>query len=99
MLREDVVAAVRERRFHVFAVTTVDEALALVTGREAGVRGADGTYPTDSLNAAVERALARNLETLRELRAARGGHNGQPMREIAPFPVSAAVPHFEEEQP
>jgi lon-related putative ATP-dependent protease len=68
MLREDVVEAVREERFHVYAVSTVDEGLALLTGREAGERGPDGHYPAGSFNWAVEQALAANVGRLKELR-------------------------------
>ena len=68
MLREDVVEAVGEERFHVYAISTVDEGLALLSGREAGERGADGKFPEGSFNWAVDQALARNLERLKELR-------------------------------
>jgi lon-related putative ATP-dependent protease len=68
MLRRDVVEAVRAGRFHVYAIATVDEGLALLTGREAGVRGPDGRYPDGTVNAAVEEALAANVERLKEMR-------------------------------
>ncbi|HSE92094.1 MAG TPA: ATP-binding protein [Methylomirabilota bacterium] len=57
MLRPAVVEAVRAERFHVWAVTTVDEGIELLTGR-----------PAASVYAAVEQALARNVERLRQLR-------------------------------
>jgi predicted ATP-dependent protease len=69
MLRQDVVEAVRAERFHVYAITTVDEGLALLTGREAGERGAEGRFPEGSVNAAVEHALAANVERIKALRA------------------------------
>jgi hypothetical protein len=69
MLRADVVAAVRAGRFHVHAVATVDEGIALLTARPAGEAGPDGRFPEGSVNAAVERALAAHLERLKELRA------------------------------
>ena len=68
MLREDVVQAVREERFHVHAIRTVDEGLALLTGRVAGERGPDGRFPEGSFNAAVEQALEANVKRLRALR-------------------------------
>jgi predicted ATP-dependent protease len=71
MLREDVVEAVRAERFHVYAITTVDEGLALLTGREAGERGIDGRFPEGSVNAAVESALAANVERLKEMHVER----------------------------
>jgi lon-related putative ATP-dependent protease len=69
MLREDVVEAVRAGRFHVHAVSIVDEGLALLSGLETGVRGPDDRYPKGSFNAAVEAALAANIERLKEMRS------------------------------
>jgi len=53
MLREDVVAAVRDGRFHVWAVRTIDEGLEILTGTAAGVLQADGKYPEASIHAKV----------------------------------------------
>jgi lon-related putative ATP-dependent protease len=72
MLREDVVQAVRDRRFHVWAIERVDEGLALLTGRTAGERSADGRFPDGTVNGAVEAALAASLERIRELRVSDG---------------------------
>jgi lon-related putative ATP-dependent protease len=69
MLRPDVVRAVREGRFHVHAVSTVDESLEVLSGRPAGARGEPGAqFPAGSFNAAVEQALAENVERLKALR-------------------------------
>lgn len=57
MLREDVVEAVRAGQFHVYAVATVDEGVALLTGRVAGERDAEGNFPADSIHAAAEARL------------------------------------------
>ena len=69
MLRDDVVEAVRAETFHIHAVRTVDEGLAVLSGREAGQAGPDGRYPDGSFNAAVAQALIRNLEQLKAVRA------------------------------
>ena len=57
MLREDVVQAVRDGLFHIYPVTGVDQAIALLTGVPAGARDAQGNYPPDSVNARVEERL------------------------------------------
>jgi predicted ATP-dependent protease len=57
MLREEVVQAVAEERFAVYAVSTVDEALELLAGVPAGKRDAQGGYPEGSLNQRVEARL------------------------------------------
>ena len=59
MLREDVVEAVREKKFTVYAIATIDEAIELLTGRPAGQRGPDGEFPADSVNRDVELQLIR----------------------------------------
>ena len=69
MLREDVVAAVQEGRFHVYAASTVDEALELLTGMEAGERDEKGAFPPGSVNARVEARLIALAERRLELGA------------------------------
>ena len=59
MLREDVVEAVAQRQFNVFAVKSVDEALSILTGVEAGQRDDNGDFPADSVNGRVETQLIR----------------------------------------
>lgn len=73
MLRAEVVAAVREGRFHVHAVSGVDEALALLAARPAGERGEDGKYPRDSVNGCVVARLRQWFERAQTLAAARSG--------------------------
>ncbi len=53
MLRRDVVAAVRCNDFHIYPIETVDEAVTLLTGREAGHADEQGRFPTGSVNARV----------------------------------------------
>ena len=65
MLREDVVEAVREGRFSVHAIKTADEGLTLMTGIEAGVRGADGRFGADTVNGRVDAKLRLFAERAR----------------------------------
>jgi ATP-dependent Lon protease len=56
-LREDVAAACAEGKFHVYAVDTIQEALEVFTGVEAGERDDEGEYAEDTLlRKAVDRA-------------------------------------------
>ncbi len=59
MLREEVVEAVKKGRFHVYPIRTVQEAVPLLTGRPAGARRPDGSFPEDTVYGAVSRRLAR----------------------------------------
>ncbi len=65
MLREDVVEAVREGKFHVWAVSTVDEGIGILTSVEAGERDEKGEYPPNSVNG---RFLAQMEENERLMR-------------------------------
>ncbi len=69
VLREDVVEAVAQGRFHLFAATTVDEALELLTGLEMGKADEEGTYPADSINGRVLAALQAAHDRMQELHA------------------------------
>jgi hypothetical protein len=66
MLRDDVVAAAAKGRFSIHAVSTVDEAIELLTCWPAGERGADGAYPEMSVNGRVERRLLALATRARE---------------------------------
>jgi lon-related putative ATP-dependent protease len=65
MLREDVVEAVAQGQFNVFAVSDIDEALSILTGVEAGRRDENGEFPKDSVNRRVEMQLVRYAELRR----------------------------------
>jgi predicted ATP-dependent protease len=66
MLREDVVKAVQDGKFVVHAVSTIDEALELLTGIEAGTKGEDGHYPSESVNGRVAARLHQIADQLRK---------------------------------
>ncbi|MBI2909430.1 MAG: AAA family ATPase [Chloroflexi bacterium] len=66
MLKEEVVAAVREGKFHVYPVKTIDEGIEILTGVGAGERREDGAYEEDSLNGRVDLCLLENARVLRD---------------------------------
>jgi len=53
MLNKEVVDAVRKGKFHIYAVSTVEEGLELLTGMKCGKRGKSGKYPKGTLNRLV----------------------------------------------
>lgn len=66
MLKEEVVAAVRGGRFHIWAVRTVDEGLEVLTGVPAGDAAPDGSYPDGTINQRVSTRLTELAERLRQ---------------------------------
>lgn len=62
MLREEVVSAVEEGVFHVYAVENVDKGIEILTGIPAGKRNSDGTFPEGT----VHHAVCTHLQDLAE---------------------------------
>ncbi|HEU0022906.1 MAG TPA: AAA family ATPase [Dehalococcoidia bacterium] len=65
MLREDLVAAIRDGKFHIYAVSTIDEGIGILTGQEAGERQPDGSYPVGSISYLVDRRLQELSQSMR----------------------------------
>lgn len=65
MLREEVVEAVREGRFHIYSAKTIDQGLEILTGIAAGKRKPDGTYPKGSVNQQVRKNLKEMADRLK----------------------------------
>ncbi len=57
MLREDIVQAVRLKKFNIYTVETIDEALYLLTDEIAGKRNKNDKFPKGSINYWVENRL------------------------------------------
>jgi hypothetical protein len=63
MLSEEVVDAVKAGRFRIFAVSTIEEGIEILTGTPAG-QWQDGTYPKDTVFGRVAARLDRIREAL-----------------------------------
>ena len=57
MLREDVVEAVENGKFHIYAIDTVDDGVELLMGMPAGKRDKRGNFPRNSVNYRVQQSL------------------------------------------
>ncbi len=66
MLAQRVRDAISAGRFHLYAVTTADEGIALLTGVPAGALAAKSTYPEGSINRLVIDRLSALTEKARE---------------------------------
>ena len=62
MLRRDVVEAVEDGEFQIYAVETVDQGIEILTGVPAGERDDQGNYPEGTINYKVEQRLAELAE-------------------------------------
>ena len=76
MLRKDVVAAVNDGRFTIYAVKTIDEGIEILTGIPAGEIQADGGYTEGTINFLVDRKLKELAESIKDF----GGGEEAPKR-------------------
>jgi lon-related putative ATP-dependent protease len=66
MLKEEVVDAVKEGKFNIYSVKTIDEGIEVLTGTKAGQRREDGTYEEGTVNYLVDKQLREMAEKLKE---------------------------------
>ena len=66
MLKEEVVEAVREGKFHIYPVKTIGEGIEIFTGVKVGAKRPDGTFPEGTVNYEVDEKLKAMAEKLRE---------------------------------
>ncbi|HWR37896.1 MAG TPA: ATP-binding protein [Patescibacteria group bacterium] len=81
-LNDDVVEAVREGKFHIYPVESVDQGIEILTGVDAGQLQDDGTYPADTINGMVSRKLREYTEALMKLgKSSEDGNNDKAGQE------------------
>ncbi len=73
MLKEEVVEAIEDGRFHIWPVATVDEGIEVLTGVPAGERTGDGGFPEGTIHGRVDRRLRELAEKMIEF-----GHSPAP---------------------
>jgi lon-related putative ATP-dependent protease len=78
MLREDVVEAVQNGQFSIYAVGTIDEGIEILTGVKAGERAADGGFAPGTVNRFVEDKLKAFAERGRSF--TKSGEQAEPPR-------------------
>ena len=64
MLKEEVVKAVKEGKFHIYPARTIDEGIEVLTGVKAGKMKADGTFRKNTLNYRIDKRLKEMAEKL-----------------------------------
>ncbi|MCK5671193.1 AAA family ATPase, partial [Candidatus Bathyarchaeota archaeon] len=65
MLREDVVEAIKEGKFHIYPVGTIDQGIEVLTGIAAGELDSEGNYPEGSINQMVQDRLDEMAELMK----------------------------------
>ncbi|MCH7521822.1 MAG: AAA family ATPase, partial [Candidatus Marinimicrobia bacterium] len=76
VLREDVIEAVREKKFTIYAVERVEEGIEILTGVPAGEPDGDGAYPEGTVNYRIVQNLEHLAAKAKELMG-RDGASGE----------------------
>jgi ATP-dependent Lon protease len=66
MLRDDVIEAVAQGKFHVLPVRTVEQGIEILSGVKAGSRGAEGKFEEGTVFALADQRLRELATTLKE---------------------------------
>ena len=64
MLSEEVVEAVKQGRFHIYPVGSIDEGIEILTGVKAGELKKDGSYEPDTVHSKVDKRLSEMAEEI-----------------------------------
>lgn len=66
-LSDDVINSVKEGKFHIYAVSTIDEGIEILTGVPAGKRNKSGGFPAGTINYLVYEKLKKYYENSKAL--------------------------------
>ncbi len=75
MLRKDVVGAVKEGKFRVYPIKTIDQGIEILTGVEAGEQLEEGRFKEGTVNALVDKKLRELGMKIKEFEG--GGEEGK----------------------
>jgi lon-related putative ATP-dependent protease len=72
MLHKEVVEAVKQGKFHIYSVTTIEQGIELLTGVPAGVRDIAGRYPAETVYGKADNKLEQLAHRWREFQSDSG---------------------------
>ena len=58
-LSDEIIEAVKDKKFHIYAITTIDEGIEILTGVPAGKRNKEGKFPAGSINYLAQEKLKK----------------------------------------
>jgi len=66
MLKNEIVEAVKNKKFSIYAIENIDEAIEILTGIKAGKIGRDNMYERGTFYSIVEKKLKKITKLLEE---------------------------------
>ncbi len=73
MLKHEVVEAVREEKFRIYPVKSIDQGIEILTGVKAGTRKEDGDFDEESVNFLVDKQLKHYAEAWKSFGSSEAG--------------------------
>jgi lon-related putative ATP-dependent protease len=77
MLKKEVIDAVKQGKFHIYQVATVEEGIEILTGKPVGKPDEEGNYPDETLYGEVQQKLKKYLEKSMNLKKEFGANNNE----------------------
>jgi lon-related putative ATP-dependent protease len=65
MLKDEVIEAVKEKKFHIYPVKTIEEGIEMLTGVKAGRAGSDGKYDEGTINYRINKKIEELAEKMK----------------------------------
>ncbi|MCI0595521.1 MAG: AAA family ATPase [candidate division Zixibacteria bacterium] len=95
MLKDEVLQAVKAKKFRIWGVKTLEEGIEVLTGVSAGKRGRDGKYPEGTVNFLVDKRLKEFGEYLKETPPPKEDEEKKPAAKEAKKepPKPGKIPH------
>jgi len=84
MLRKDVVQAVKELKFHIYPVKTIDQGIEILTGMEAGESLENGRFKEETVNDRVDKKLRDLGAKIKEFEGGEEGNGGKKKKKGKP---------------
>ncbi len=66
MLRNDIVEAVKKKKFHIWAVETIDQGIEILTDKPAGKKDKKGNYPEGTIHCLANQKLQEFAERMKD---------------------------------
>ena len=61
-MKNEVIEAVKEGKFHIYPISSIDEGISILTGIKSGKKGARGKYPQNTVYGKVYKKLKTYYE-------------------------------------
>ena len=65
-LSDEIIKAVKEKKFHIYAISTIEEGIEILTGVPAGKKDINGKFPAGSINYLVYEKLKKYAEVTKK---------------------------------